>query len=99
MKTLQSQLTNHTKAALRSLFTGLLLFANAGVGSASDDQLNINQNSIVISEFSRGFANSPDCFGMIEVDGSVLANIHTEQHGCELHKLDDQDGSQLLADI
>ena len=57
------------------------------------------QQSSVVRAFDDNYLENPDCFGMIHVGDQILANIHTAAHGCELHRLDDVGGTQLLADI
>lgn len=65
-----------------------------GIGDACE-----NHPSSIAAVFDERYLESPDCFGLIEVNNAVLANVYTEQHGCELHKLDALGGWQLLADI
>ncbi len=62
-------------------------------------QQSVNQSSSLIAAFSGDDQKSHECFGVVEINGEILANVHTAAHGCELHKLDDQGDSQLLADI
>lgn len=73
---------------------------NDGVGDVCDDQLDTNQQSEIVAEISEpNWSSSGPCSGMIEVNSIILADVRTREHGCELHKIDDQRGVQLLADI
>ena len=70
-----------------------------GQGDACPDQLVRNQQSMMIAAFSGDYADSDPCFGLIEINGEILANLYTEQYGCELFRLNSDGGYQLLADI
>jgi hypothetical protein len=59
----------------------------------------VNQASSLIAGFGGNYQDHADCYGMIEINGVKLANVYTAEYGCELHKLNDQGGSQILSDI
>lgn len=70
-----------------------------GKGDACPDQIVNHQQTLNAAAFSGNYQDRPPCFGMIEINHETLANIHSEQVGCELFRLDFENGHQLLADI
>lgn len=70
-----------------------------GKGDACPDQIVNHQQTVNVVAFSGNYQDSPQCYGMIEINHAVLANIYSEQYGCELFRLDFESGHQLLADI
>ena len=94
---LDHHLENIDQNQTTTIFVCLLLIMSIWVSDTLANDV-FDQQSTVITAFSGDLVNT-SCYGMIEINNTILANIHTEEHGCELHKLDDQGGSSLFADI
>lgn len=57
------------------------------------------QWSSIVMAFDGNYQESPGCYGMIEINGEILANIYTPGHGCVLHRLEAQGKHPLLSDL
>jgi len=68
-------------------------------GDACPDQINQAQPSLTVATFTGNYQNRPLCYGMIEINAKTLANVQSEQYGCELYQLNPGGEHRLLADI
>jgi ELWxxDGT repeat protein len=69
-----------------------------GIGDACEQNI-IEQQSQVVKAFETSGELEGDCRGVAEINGVLLAQIYTDEYGCELWKLDDEQGHSLFADI
>lgn len=58
-----------------------------------------DQMSEVVAVFTGDPDASANCHGLFEINGEVIANLHTAEGGCRPYRIDDNGQHVLLADI
>lgn len=72
---------------------------NNGIGDACEQTNIVDQQSEVVKAFESSSELDGNCRGVAEINGVLLAQIHVDEYGCELWKLDYDQGHTLFADI
>jgi ELWxxDGT repeat protein len=57
------------------------------------------QVSSMVMAFGGNAVETSGCYGMIEVNGEILANVYNVDFGCVLYRLDAQGNHQLMSEI
>ena len=58
-----------------------------------------DQQTEVVAKFTGNSAEAEDCWGVFEINGHVLGNLHTAGNGCRLYRFDESGDRVMLADI
>ena len=53
----------------------------------------------LVARFTSNSAEAEDCWGVFEVNGHVLGNLHTAGNGCRLYRFEESGDRVMLADI
>jgi len=58
-----------------------------------------DQQSEIVARFTSNSAEAEDCWGVFEINGHVLGNLHTAGNGCRLYRFEESGNRVMLADI
>jgi ELWxxDGT repeat protein len=58
-----------------------------------------DQQTEIVARFTGNSAEAEDCWGVFEINGHVLGNLHTAGNGCRLYRFDESGDRVMLADI
>lgn len=74
-------------------------FDNNGIGDVCEQVIIREQQSQVVKAFVGPGEPYRECRGIAEINGEILAQIHVDEYGCELWRLESDGQHVLLADL